>query len=108
MQKNSTPAEAAPLFAGEAWFDPIEAELRERVRGFLEEMIEEEATAALGRGRYQRGAAAGYRNGTRPRRLLGSFGPVEIAVPGLGCRPATERAGNGRAPCCRATPGGPG
>ena len=81
MDKSSTTPEAAPLFAGEAWFDPIEAELRERVRQFLEEMIEQEATAALGRGRYERGAAAGYRNGTRKRRLLGSFGPVEIAVP---------------------------
>ncbi len=81
MDQNSTTTEAAPLFAGEAWFDPIEAELRERVRQFLEEMVEQEATAALGRGRYERGAASGYRNGTRKRRLLGSFGPVEIAVP---------------------------
>jgi len=80
MKENST-TETSPIFAGEAWFDPIEAELRERVRGFLEEMIEHEATAALGRGRYQRGATAGYRNGTRSRRLLGSFGPVEITVP---------------------------
>ena len=69
MEKNST-TDAAPLFAGDAWFDPIETELRERVRSFLEEMVEQEATAALGRGRYQRGAAAGYRNGTRTRRLL--------------------------------------
>src|SRR6201995_881286 len=81
MHKNSTPEEPAPLFAGEVWFDPIEAELRERVRGFLEEMIEQEATAALGRSRYQRGAAGNYRNGTRSRRLLGSFGPIEITVP---------------------------
>jgi putative transposase len=81
VEKDSTTTEAAPLFAGDVWFDPIEAELRERVRQFLEEMIEQEATAALGRGRYKRGAAAGYRNGTRKRRLLGSFGPVEIAVP---------------------------
>jgi putative transposase len=80
MDKNTT-MDSAPLFSGEAWFDPIEAELRERIRGFLEEMVEQEATAALGRGRYQRGASAGYRNGTRSRRLLGSFGPVEIAVP---------------------------
>jgi transposase-like protein len=80
MEKNST-TDAAPLFSGEAWFDPIETELRERIRGFLEEIIEQEATAALGRGRYQRGAVAGYRNGTRSRRRLGSFGPVEIAVP---------------------------
>jgi putative transposase len=57
MEKNSA-TDAAPLFAGDAWFDPIETELRERVRSFLEEMVEQEATAALGRGRYQRGAAA--------------------------------------------------
>ena len=31
MEKSST-TEAVPLFAGDAWFDPIEAELRERVR----------------------------------------------------------------------------
>src|SRR3954451_14485596 len=80
MEKNST-TEAAPLFSGEAWFDPIEAELRERIRGFLEEMVAQEATAALGRRRYQSGVSAGYRNGTRSRRLLGSFGPVEMAVP---------------------------
>ena len=80
MQKNST-TDTGPLFSGEAWFDPIEAELRERIRGFLKEMVEQEAAAALGRRPYQRGAAAGYRHGTRSRRLLGSFGPVEIAVP---------------------------
>jgi hypothetical protein len=31
MEKNGT-TEAASVFAGEAWFDPIEAELRERAR----------------------------------------------------------------------------
>ena len=80
MEKNNT-TDAAPLFSGEAWFDPIEAELRHWIRGLLEEMVEQEATAALGRSRYQRGASAGHRNGTRSRRLLGSFGPVGIAVP---------------------------
>jgi hypothetical protein len=63
MSKDST-TETASLFAGEAWFDPIEAELRKRVRGFLEELVEQEATAALGRRRYQRGADRGYRNGS--------------------------------------------
>ena len=67
-------------------------------------MVEQEATAALGRGRYQRGAAAGYRNGTRTRRLLGSFGPVEIAVPRARLSAADGIAGNGGALCCRATP----
>jgi putative transposase len=84
MDKDGTkqPAAEAALFAGEAWFDPIEAGLRGRIRGFLEELIEQELGAALGRGRYARGgAAAGHRHGRRTRRLTGSFGAVEIAVP---------------------------
>jgi putative transposase len=76
-------AQAASLFAGEAWFDPIEAGIRERIRGFIEALFEEELTAALGRGRCERavGAPMGYRNGTRERQLLGSFGPVQVSVP---------------------------
>ena len=74
------PAEEA-LFAGEAWFDPIEAGLRDRIRGFIEELVEQELQAALGRGRYERGGAGGHRHGHRTRRLTGSSGPVEIAVP---------------------------
>jgi len=85
MEENSTKTDAdgATLFAGDAWFDPIEAGIRERVRGFIEELIGQELDAALGRGRYERDAEApkGYRNGTRERQLLGSFGPVEISVP---------------------------
>jgi putative transposase len=74
------PAEAA-LFAGEAWFDPIEVALRERIRGFIEELLEQELGVALGRGRYERGGTAGHRHGRRERQLTGSFGPVEISVP---------------------------
>jgi putative transposase len=85
MEQNSTTAgtDGTALFAGEAWFDPIEAGVRDRVRGFIEELLEEELTQALGRNRHERAAAepSGYRNGTRERRLLGSFGPVEISVP---------------------------
>ena len=83
MDKNSSkgPAEQA-LFAGEAWFDPIEAGLRGRIRGLIEELVEQELEAALGRGRYERaGEAAGHRHGHRKRQLTGSFGPVELAVP---------------------------
>jgi putative transposase len=85
MEQGSTTSEAADtgLFAGEAWFDPIEAGIRERVRGFIEELLEQELTAVLGRGKSERvtGEPKGYRNGTRERQLLGSFGPVEIEVP---------------------------
>src|SRR5215217_5706483 len=75
--------QAASLFAGEAWFDPIEAGIRERIRGFIEALFEEELTAALGRGRCERavGAPTGHRNGTRERQLLGSFGPVQVSMP---------------------------
>src|SRR5512132_3341839 len=91
----------ATLFLGEAWFDPIEAGIREQIRGFIEGLIEEELTVALGRRRYERGpgettaagsaaampsretaaspTAAGYRHGRRQRRIIGSFGTVEIA-----------------------------
>ncbi|MDO9714548.1 IS256 family transposase, partial [Paracraurococcus lichenis] len=70
------------LFAGEAWFDPIEAGIRGRIRGLIEELVEQELEAALGRGRYERtGAPAGHRHGHRTRHLTGSFGPVELTVP---------------------------
>jgi putative transposase len=82
MDEDSTkePAEAA-LFAGEAWFDPIEMALRERIRGFIEELLEQELTEALGRQRHGRGPSPGHRHGRRERRLAGSFGPVAISVP---------------------------
>jgi putative transposase len=79
----------APLF--DNWFDPIEAGLRAKVRGFIEALIEEELTAVLARPRYRRrqpdtggGAVApitGHRHGHRRRQLTGTFGPTMIAVP---------------------------
>lgn len=71
------------------WFDPIETGLRERVRGFIETMLETELDAALSRGRYGRpakdaapaGAVSGHRHGHRVRTLTGTFGVTEIAVP---------------------------
>ena len=83
MDKNSSkgPGEQV-LFAGEAWFDPIETGVRGRIRSLIEELVEQELEAALGRGRYERaGGTSGHRHGHRKRQLTGSFGPVEIAVP---------------------------
>jgi putative transposase len=82
-------AEAAPYLFDD-WFDPIEAGLRERVRGFIETMLESELEAVLARPRYGRhpverdgevAGAAGHRHGHRTRRLTGTFGATEIAVP---------------------------
>ncbi len=85
MEQSSTKTDAdgTALFAGTAWFDPIEAGIRDRVRGFIQELLEQELAAALGRARHERAAGEpkGYRNGTRERQLLGSFGPVELSVP---------------------------
>ena len=71
-----------------AWFDPIEVMIRDRVRGFIENLVEAELDDALGRSRYQRpgtanvaSGTAGYRHGRRARQLLGSFGAVTIQVP---------------------------
>ena len=80
--------ETSPELLGARWFDPIEVAIRDRVRGFIEELVEAELDEVLGRSRYQRpgtadkvGRTAGYRHGRRERQLLGSFGPVTISVP---------------------------
>ena len=74
------------------WFDPIEVGLRDRVRDFLQAMLEAELDEALGRSRYVRramlpssdsevAAVTGHRHGHRSRSLLGTFGKVTVAVP---------------------------
>jgi hypothetical protein len=51
---STTPADETTLFLGTGWSDPLEAGIRDRIRDFIEELIEEELAAALGRGRYER------------------------------------------------------
>jgi putative transposase len=69
-------------FAGSDWFDPLEEAVRDQVRAFIEELLEEELEGALGRGRYERGAASnGRRHGHRPRQLVTTFGPLTLSVP---------------------------
>jgi putative transposase len=100
------------------WFDPIEAGLRDRVRDFIQTMIESELEAVLSRPRYTRrskadpenngaGGVAGHRHGHRSRSLLGTFGRVEIAVPRARLDTAEGRTTNGRARRCGLTSGAP-
>ena len=80
----ATPAASTtpPTCLGTFWFDPLEDAVRSQVRAFIEQLLEEELEAALGRGRYERGTAAkGHRNGHRERRLDTTFGPLMLAVP---------------------------
>lgn len=37
--------------AGQSWFDPLEEAVRQQIRAFMEQVVEEELTEALGRGR---------------------------------------------------------
>jgi len=75
------------------WFDPIEAELRDRVRELLLAMFEGELDEVLARSRYVRRGklpkgesreaigVTGHRHGHRSRSLLGTFGRLEIEMP---------------------------
>ena len=82
--KQATPALPAPPspFAGSDWFDPLEEAVRGQVRSFIEQLLEEELEAALGRQRYERVASSkGRRHGHRPRQLVTTFGPLSLSVP---------------------------
>jgi len=63
--------------------DSLEAYVREGARRMLAAALEEEVTAFLGRGRYERGKPyRGYRNGHHPaRELTVGVGAVEVRVP---------------------------
>src|SRR5258707_13219292 len=78
-------AETAPQLFDD-WFDPIETEVRDRARQFIEELIRGELSRPrYGRSRMPGGeesaGVTGHRHGSRTRSLTGTFGPVEIAVP---------------------------
>jgi putative transposase len=83
MTEAASAAAAPPSpFTTRDWFDPLEEAVRLQVRGFIEELLEEELEAALGRGRYERtDAGKGHRHGRRPRQLVTTFGPLELSVP---------------------------
>lgn len=103
------PGDEATSYLFDNWFDPIEAGLRERVRGFIETMLETELDAVLARPRYGRQPAArsdettgvaGHRHGSRTRTLTRTFGITEVTVPRAPSMPAKTRRWNGRARPC--------
>jgi putative transposase len=82
MDETTTTPAPSPVL-GAAWSDPLEDEVRGRVRAFIEGILEEELSAALGRGRYERAedAGTGWRNGHRDRQVIGTFGAETVRVP---------------------------
>ncbi len=55
---SSQPVGEPAVYLFDDWFDPIEAEVRDRVRGFIQAMIEGELDETLMRPRYRRGASS--------------------------------------------------
>jgi putative transposase len=90
---SSQPAAETAVYLFDDWFDPIETGVRDRVREFIQAMVEGELDAALMRPRYGRRlqssnsdadgpvGVTGHRHGHRSRSLMGTFGRTEIEVP---------------------------
>ena len=92
-------------FLFDDWFDPLENGVRTRIRGFIEELLEAELGAALGRARYERGRVevegspkrgVGSRHGHRERNLLGTFGALTVRVPRARLATAEGKTGEWR------------
>ena len=110
--KCASPQPAAEASAGlfDNWFDPIESALRDRVRGFIEDLIQDELEGVLARPRYGRRAqeadglagTAGHRHGSRRRTLTGTFGKSEITVPRARLQTADGKTAEWRSSALRA------
>src|SRR3974377_1193229 len=100
---SSQSAAETAVYLFDDWFDPIEAQVRDRVRGFIQAMSEGKLDKTLIRPRYgQRSASssgkneglaavAGHRHGHRSRALTGTFGGTETAgTPGRPAGPESE------------------
>jgi hypothetical protein len=103
---SSPPAAETAVYLFDDWFDPIEAGVRDRVREFIQAMVEGELDAALMRPRYGRRSQSssgdvdgpvgvtGHRYG---HRSLPSGGPKSrFRAPGSTARMARRRSGRAR------------
>ena len=89
---SSQPVVETAVYLFDDWFDPIEAGVRDRVRGFIQAMIEGELDETLMRPRYGRrsvsssgkneAAVAGHRHGHRSRLRPRKSRPAPSARPG--------------------------
>lgn len=65
----AAPAKGPALFLGDEWFDPLEAEIRSRIRSFIEELLEAELA---------RHCRAGATSGARTRRPRSGTATVTV------------------------------
>ena len=63
-------------------YDTLESFARLEIQRWLQNLLEAEVTEFLGRGRHERAASRGYRNGYgKPRRLALTHGTVTVERP---------------------------
>ena len=107
---SSQPAAETAVYLFDDWFDPIEAGVRDRVREFIQAMVEGELDAALMRPRYGRRSQSssgdadgpvdvtGHRHGHHSRSLMGPLGRPKSRFrgPGSTARTARRRSGGRR------------
>ncbi len=95
MERDSRKAVGEEAF--EWGLDAIEAEIRGRVPGIIEAIVEEELESALGAGESQRVGAArtGYRH-TRERQLTTGLGKTAIMLPRARLKGADDVEGEWR------------
>src|SRR5438034_9136431 len=79
--KSESSQPAADTYLFEDWFDPIEAGVRDRVREFIQAMVEGELDMTLMRRRYGRRAKISFVPTPPRNRSWRTFGRVEIEVP---------------------------
>ena len=91
-------------FLCDDWFDPLENGVRTRIRGFIEELLEAELDAALGRARYERPGGVGDEFPRGPPARVMAIGnvafwalsaPRRFACRAPGWRPPEARRRNG-------------
>ena len=109
---SSQPAAETAVYLFDDRFDPLEAGVRDRVREFIQAMVDGELDAALMRPRYGRRSQSsnsdaggpvgvtGHRHGHRSRSLMGTFGRTEIEVPRARLDGVDARRRSGRARHC--------
>jgi hypothetical protein len=88
------------LFAGAAWFGPLEAGMRDRIRALIEEFLVQELDAAPGRGRYERGGRPSIGTGTGRGGLPALLGRWRSRSPEPASRRRTATPRSGALRCC--------
>jgi hypothetical protein len=109
---SSQPTAETAVYLFDDWFDPIEAGVRDRVREFIQAMVEGELDAsahasAMGRRSQSSSGDAdgpvgvtGHRHGHRSRSLWRPSGGPKSSFRGPGSTPQMARRGSGRARHC--------